>query len=355
LVHYGQHHTFDDFLRLSRLKPGSPLERAVRTAFLFAAAYGFPFWLAQLLTYLAVPLAWRGLALALAAPVYIGLGFFLSRARREYAWPLYTAGYVLTVVGVMFALGGDLLLAAVLALDVGVYVLSAVIFRRSAWLYLANLLVPVVGLLVLRHLPLPQIGWAAGCLLGLAFLYSFLGRFMERWQAQRQKSGAGPLLGPDLPAMPFYGPGYLLSAIALVVATFDQQATLIIYPGAVSLYAISAWVFGRVIFLYPAAWLIAVPYYVALTLTPLPRPWLGLGWLPLIIGSIVLGRLFSLRGVLSQGSDAALPCSKALTMGAHPEACTAIIFGRSGPIHPSCCISSKPFHIPIRPTPPPVG
>ncbi len=42
-------------------------------------------------------------------------------------------------------------------------------------------------------------------------------------------------------------------------------------------------------------------------------------------------------------------------MGAQPLACTTIIFGRSGPIQPSCSISSNAFHIPIKPTPPPVG
>ena len=54
-------------------------------------------------------------------------------------------------------------------------------------------------------------------------------------------------------------------------------------------------------------------------------------------------------------SAAGLPSSQALTMGAHPEACTLIIFGRSGPMKPSCSISSKAFHMPSRPTPPPVG
>jgi hypothetical protein len=42
-------------------------------------------------------------------------------------------------------------------------------------------------------------------------------------------------------------------------------------------------------------------------------------------------------------------------MGAHPAACTEIIFGRSEPIHPSRSISSNAFHIPTSPVPPPVG
>ncbi len=39
----------------------------------------------------------------------------------------------------------------------------------------------------------------------------------------------------------------------------------------------------------------------------------------------------------------------------NPSAWTAIICGRSRPIQPSSSISSKAFHIPIKPTPPPVG
>src|ERR1019366_6091801 len=47
--------------------------------------------------------------------------------------------------------------------------------------------------------------------------------------------------------------------------------------------------------------------------------------------------------------------SKGRTTGAQPSACTAIIFGRRPPIQPSFSISSNAFHMPIMPTPPPVG
>ena len=52
---------------------------------------------------------------------------------------------------------------------------------------------------------------------------------------------------------------------------------------------------------------------------------------------------------------AASPCSKARTTGWQPSACTAIIFGRLVPIQPSASISSNAFHMPMMPTPPPVG
>ena len=54
-------------------------------------------------------------------------------------------------------------------------------------------------------------------------------------------------------------------------------------------------------------------------------------------------------------SETSLPSAKAFGIGAQPSACTAIIRGRFGPIQPSSSISSKAFHMPIRPVPPPVG
>ena len=54
-------------------------------------------------------------------------------------------------------------------------------------------------------------------------------------------------------------------------------------------------------------------------------------------------------------SEASVPSSNAFGMGAQPSDCTETIRGRSGPIQPSCSISSNAFHMPMRPVPPPVG
>ena len=45
----------------------------------------------------------------------------------------------------------------------------------------------------------------------------------------------------------------------------------------------------------------------------------------------------------------------ALTTGAHPVICTETILGLPPPIHPRRSISPNAFHMPMRPTPPPVG
>jgi hypothetical protein len=286
LVHYGRHRSFDDFIRFIWHEPGPVARRAARTAFLFFTAYAFPVWLAQFLAYHDVPLAWRGLALVLAAPIYVASGLTVRHVKTEYTWPLYSAGYVLTAIGAMVAFDNEQLAIYVLALDAVVYAVSAYIFRQTFWLYLSNALVPVIALLTLHYnfdtLPAP---WVAGIFMGLAFLYFGVGQGFDRLH-RAKATGAG--IAPF--ALPFYAPGYLLSAVALAVASGEQFLALGVYTAGVVLYALSAWALRESVFLYPTAWLAAVPYYLAMTLTPLPPVWYGLGWLPLVAGYIALGR-----------------------------------------------------------------
>lgn len=287
LVHYGRHRSFDDFIRFIWRKPDTIAQRAARTGFLFFTAYAFPVWLAQLMAHYEVALAWRGLALALVAPFYIAFGLAVRRLKTEYTWPLYSAGYALTAVGAMVTFQDEALAIYVLALNALVYAASAYIFRQTFWLYLSNILVPVVGLLTLHYnfqaLPAP---WVAGIFMALAFLYVAAGQWFDR---RRREATASP--GVVSFALPFYTLGYLLSAVALAVASGEKFLALTVYSAGVVLYGLSAWVFRESVFLYPAAWLAAVPYYLVMTLTPLPPLWYGLGWLPLVTGYVALGRL----------------------------------------------------------------
>jgi hypothetical protein len=91
-------------------------------------------------------------------------------------------------------------------------------------------------------------------------------------------------------AAPFYAPAFLLSAIALAVASNDRTLAIQIYSAGVLLYVLSGFLFRETLFIYPAGWLAAVPYYLLITLTPLETRWYGLAWLPLILLYIGLGR-----------------------------------------------------------------
>ena len=285
-VHYGWHDTFIDFVNYFWRRRDSAVRRVFHTGFLFLAAYGFPVWLAKALAYNDVTLAWRGLALALVAPLYIALGLAARRARPEYTWPLYSAGYALTAVGAMVSFENQLLATYVLSLNAVVYGVSAYIFRQSAWLYLSTALVPIIGLMTLDNAlnALPA-EWVAGMFMGLAFVYIVIGRVFDwRTAAAKLRSGISTY------AVAFYAPGFLLSALALAVASVQRELAIGIYLAGVLLYGLCAWSFREALFLYPTVWLTAVPTYLGLTYTRLDPNWYGLGWLPLIAAAILIGR-----------------------------------------------------------------
>jgi len=292
LTHYGRHRSFADFVNFLWIlrKEGTVPQRAARTLFLFFAAYAVPVWLAQFMAYREVPLAWRGLGLALAAPIYIAFGLAARRVRREYTWPLYSAGYALTAIGAMVAFGDLAIAIYVLALNTVVYAVSAYLFRQPFWLYLANALVPITVLLTLAYSGVLTAPWVSGIFMALAFVYFGLGQLFNRRKTSEVLRNEVEHFGSLNPfAISFFAPGYLLSAIALAVASGEKFLAIEVYSAGVVLYALSAWAFRESVFLYPAAWLAAVPYYLGMTLAIQPG-WYGLGWLPLIVGYIALGR-----------------------------------------------------------------
>jgi hypothetical protein len=283
VVHKERHLSFDNLINYIWRKPGTVVWNVARTTFLYVMAIGFPIWLIQLLTYHDISLAWKGLALALAAPLYIALSLALKRVKAEYAWPFYGVGYLLTAIGAMVAFDDPLLAIYVLALNVVVYAASAYIFRQAFWLYLSNILVPVIVLLTLNYYETLIAPWVAGSFMGLAFLYFALGFVLNlRKSAERD--------GIDRYALPFFVPSYVLSAVALAAASSEKMLAIWIFSSGVFFYALSAWIFREAVFLYPTAWLVAVPYYLGMTLLPITPEWYGIGWLPLIIGFMVIGR-----------------------------------------------------------------
>ncbi len=289
-VHTKRHETWTDVTGFLFTWMGDSLREGMRSGFLWATAVLFPIWLTTLLAYQDVLLAWRGLALALTAPVYLSIGLALRRVDAVYAWPLFVTGYLLTAIGAMVSFDDLLLATYVLGLNAVVFAASAIIFRQPIWLYLVTFLVPVIGLMALQYDQdaLPP-AWVTGFFLTLAYLYMGIGQFFDR------QSEEGP--GIHAFAMPFYGPGFLLSALALATASGDRDLALAAYMAGVVLYAFSAWRFREPVFLYPAVWLAAVPYYLGMTYTRLDPVWYGVGWLPLIAVAFLLGRwVFYRRG-----------------------------------------------------------
>jgi len=173
----------------------------------------------------------------------------------------------------------------VLILNAVVYGVSAYIFQQVFWLYLSTISTPIIALLILHQTDRLESNWVAWIFIALTYLYLAIGQLFDR-----TRKTASTDIHPF--AAPFYAPGFLLSAIALAVASSDRMLAIQIYSAGVILYALSAWIFQEALFIYPAAWLAAVPYYLLITLTSLEVRWYGLAWLPLIIAYLVIGRIF---------------------------------------------------------------
>jgi len=288
IVHYGRHKSFEDFIRTFFGKADDTTRKLVATIFLFFAAYAFPVLLTQILVQIDYSLPWRGVALALTAPVYIAIGLGIRKANARSistipTWALYSGGYILTAVGAMVSFGDERLAIYVLTLNAIVYAASAYIFQQAFWLYLSNVLAPIIALLILHNadnLNSTNVAWV---FTAFAFAYLAIGQAFDRY-IKANENNVGPY------AAPFYLPGFVLSAIGLAISSSDRMLALQTYLVGVIFYALCAWLFRETLFIYPAAWLAAVPYYLAITLTPLETRWYGLAWLPLILVYIGGGR-----------------------------------------------------------------
>ncbi len=287
LVHTGQHNTYAELCFLLWPKPAEVPVRLFRAGFLFLAVYAFPVWLARLFLWQGWGLAWLGLALASTAVLYVAMGVMLQPVRREYGWPLFTAGYALTAVAPLLPiLTGDLQIAiVVLGMVSGLYFVSTLLFRQAGWLYLANGLLPVIVLLVLADHGWLTAARTAVSLMALACVYVGMGRLLDR--------GRRPLPHVSRFALPFYLYGYPLSVAALLLSFYVNQSSFMIQlfcAGAV-LYGISAWAFRTSFFLYPALLLTSATYYLALGFIPVSPIWMGVAWLPLLLVYLLIGEV----------------------------------------------------------------
>ncbi len=284
-IHYKKHRSYLDFS--GYFFPGASLpNRIVNLAPLFLACYTLPLWLADFMGSRWLGPNLQGLALTLLAPILIGLGLWLRRTNADYTWPLYSAGYALTVLGPLTVLGAGPLLPSliiVLLIDTAVFAASALIFARAAWLHLATFLLPVPLLLILAYNQRLDQANAAWLLIGLVYTFFAAGQVLDR---QVPRGGSSTRYAPA-----FYAPAFLLVALALTIASDQQSLAQGIYPAAVLAYAFAAWRFRQPLLLYPAAWLAIVPYQIFISTNQIvPARWLGLSWLPLILSYIALGR-----------------------------------------------------------------
>jgi hypothetical protein len=206
--------------------------------------------------------------------------------RPEYRWPWYLGGYALSAIAPLVALTDTAIRPVVLALSVGLYVASAIVGRRSGWLYPVAVLLPVVLWQALGSLALFERWYGIGLVaLGLAYgpvglLLQPIGREPAETAAD---SGSRWLIRGRIGAyaLPFFVAGYALTALGLARAVNQEHAlTTLAFALAAAQFAVSMLVFRQPLLGWPTALLAAGAYVVGLTLTPLDPTQRGPGLLP---------------------------------------------------------------------------
>ena len=297
LTHVGRLPSWERLVE--RLCGASAAAPSVRALWVYLAVWLAPAWAMILTNVWDPPIAGYALVLSVLALAYPAIGLWIRRVRLEYRWPWYLGGYALSAIAPLVAITDTAVRPAVLGLSVALYVASAIVAKRSAWLYPAAILGPVVLWWALGSLEAFERWYGIG-LIALAVVYGVVGLWLQPFGAAADGARPGRLpLGGTIGryALPFLVVGYVLSALGLARAANQgvELATFAFALGAV-LYAASAVVFRQSVFGWATAGLTVVAYVVGLTLTPLDPLYRGLGLLPagalaLLVGEVLRRRI----------------------------------------------------------------
>ena len=283
------------FVHLVSKLLATPLEatrRYAALAFTAVASLLSPLWGLEILALFTTEAPAQGLVLALAAPVYVLAGAWISRrADQGYAAPLYTAGFGMTVVAPLLTLDSQPLNLTALAVGSATYALSIHIFRRHTWAPL--LLYPSLGLAVASY----AVGLALlpmdSKYVGLTLMPGAVASLAVGWLLHRSVGRPGaPSASPvarytgaeDGVAweMPFLVAGYGLSLAAVALSLSDEWLRLYSLLAVTGIYAVSLGVFRSWGWLYPLLTSAHLAFAALLTLPglELSRPVIGIIFLP---------------------------------------------------------------------------
>jgi hypothetical protein len=239
----------------------SPVARAVRTFWLYLAVWLLPGWVLILAGLWSPPLATYALVMSGLALIYPAVGLWIKRIRPEYRWPWYLGGYALSAMAPLVALTDTTVGPIVLTLSVGLYVASAIVGRRSGWLYPVAVLVPVVLWWALGSLGLFDRWYGIG-LVALGLAYGGLGLLLQPLGLQRAATTApddAPAASSDSRwvirgrigsyALPFFVVGYALSALGMARAANQERALLTLaFALGAGQFALSTVIFRQPLF-----------------------------------------------------------------------------------------------------------
>jgi hypothetical protein len=261
-----------------------PQTAVPRNHFLYAAAILVPIWAAYSLENYS-PGAARSsfgiLLLALSLPFWL-LGRWVEGRERAYRMPLYLVGYGTAVIGTFLVIENQPLLIGALLFDAFLGLLSARFFKRSSWLYVAVVTLPIAWLLTLDEggVAGDRFGWG---LLGLSQLFIIVAWWLSRpgsAEKFRQVSSFG---------MPFLIGAFWLISLSVPLTTQNRLGIQVGYVGAAFLLTQTAVWLRQPILSAVAAGLLTIPYWLTVTDIGIERVDYGLAWWPFIIVYLLLG------------------------------------------------------------------
>lgn len=167
----------------------------------------------------------------------------------QVAAPLLLAGQI----GELLWSGGSWAPLAGLFLGIVFYAATDFYYRAQAARWCTAILIPLLAVFTLDHLRVP-FSLAGLCLMLLSVAYLGIGSYLERLENRRS---AG---------LPFYVVAYLMAFWITRRSAGDPLHLLKALAGDVLILAVSAYIHRSRLWMYAAAWLLLLPFYIALTI-----------------------------------------------------------------------------------------
>lgn len=291
VAHMGWHRSLEDVAGL--LVKDTTRRRSAGVIFLFAFAFAFPLWFADLLSYWNARFEQIIFALTIVALVFVLLGVFARRGNSVYRFPFYLSGHLLAVITFFSALNfttdDRFWKVGVYLIDSMLYIFSAWQFGHALWMYPAIFLLTLTYDQLTALINVPQMLSAIKRLPWILILIG-IGRFVFHKIKLELKP---PALIRSW-SFPFYVFAYTLSAIMVLNVSVDPTAWTIACLAATLLYLGSALLFKHPAWLYPmlvAAHLTVIAYFsIHPTGSParmITIPFMLLTWLEALAGLII--------------------------------------------------------------------
>jgi hypothetical protein len=289
LVHVGRHPSYQWGVDLLFPDRDSLPHRTAQSLFLYPTLFLVPAWVA-----LAMSLSDQlggtgkyGVAFALLAPIYLGMGVLFQRIRMHYAMPWQIGGLALSAIGFLVAIDAPTLRIIALGVTIGLYSGLAYATRNQIWTLLVALLLPLWVWQGIDRFSDPEQYYGIG-LVALSLGYAVIAMAIHHKSIHRALRTVHPPL--EKLGVPFIVLAYIVNTVGLMLIpdTTPWQQTAG-FGLAAALYGISIVLSRKSLFAYPFVLTFAFTNLYALDMTPISERFLGIGLLPGVIAIFAAG------------------------------------------------------------------